>query len=771
MLRILALLGCLLPASGLAQAPLDQVVFAEEASEKAHQLAADHSGLTKGGLKEPARQLLPLGTQDALRDWQGGQLTFTMKVDPTRQNYFTVKLWGSDVTENRLLLYCQGEQVGYRLLGDVDMLDIGTEAPLCNGRFYYTTLPLPLPLTKGHTEVQLTIRSTGRIWTYGSTWDKYQYAQTTPSRGLYRGYTHTNGDFAPPASEKQGTPGKPTVRRSPGPAVLAAVKDRVNRELSKLLTSARPLSQVQMQLLAKAYFVKWTTAYQAPKAVAQVQKGLDAHFAAYRQNPALAENDPATPNPDWFGSGIIGQVLVLLQAQLSDGFDVAIADGTGGSIPRRAAYAEFLLRCREWHRQHRRQYTNQSMIIDLYGIYYPNRGLAVLTPDQALPEATVRHYFYESVALEPWLGSEKPDGSGQARPLGDAYWQLTRKGLTKELGYVGTYGEVLDWVSEIYEATRPALGQPGDEKIKGQLERIALARLPFRYAAQDSAGHRAMRAENLVGWRDVHVPGDVTYGQRATWDGTPLQSAAITRHPVLVAAAQQMLADNQLFASVEQHMRNRSFRITAGLLPLPDEYEVLKAQPAATQQMPLTAGQPDFVFSDEEDGVVAVKNGAEFFYASLYWRARYAVNFLGRVHLVTPTHDRIATVQIDEQFEPNGNFYTRPDQTNFGFGNGGPKYPEVARQSLAGEQLPVARIPPGTDYKPGTENVYAGRASFYRLRYDHYLVGMNASKDKSYELLVPEGFSQATDLVTKKKVGSVKVLQVPPQTTVVLALP
>jgi len=59
-------------------------------------------------------------------------------------------------------------------------------------------------------------------------------------------------------------------------------------------------------------------------------------------------------------------------------------------------------------------------------------------------------------------------------------------------------------------------------------------------------------------------------------------------------------------------------------LEVPDEYELLKAQPPRARLLPMTPGQPDFVFSDEEDGVVAVKNGDEILYASLYWRARIA---------------------------------------------------------------------------------------------------------------------------------------------------
>src|ERR1035441_6500865 len=104
-----------------------------------------------------------------------------------------------------------------------------------------------------------------------------------------------------------------------------------------------------------------------------------------------------------------------------------------------------------------------------------------------------------------------------------------------------------------------------------------------------------------------------------------------------------------------------NLRVTAGLLEVPDDYEFIKAQPPQTKRLPMSPGQPDFVFSDEVDGVVAVKNGGEILYASLYWRARNAVNFLARVHFTTPTVDRIAIVREEAEFEPSGQFYTRPD--------------------------------------------------------------------------------------------------------------
>jgi len=126
---------------------LDSISFGDPASEKAHGLTARRSEVIHGGLGQPARRLLPLFPAE----WQGGSVAFTLAVNPDRPNYVTVRLWGSDVTADCLTLFCEGKQIGYRHLGDVEILDIGGEGPGYNGRFYYSTSPLPLTLTKGKT--------------------------------------------------------------------------------------------------------------------------------------------------------------------------------------------------------------------------------------------------------------------------------------------------------------------------------------------------------------------------------------------------------------------------------------------------------------------------------------------------------------------------------------------------------------------------------------------------------------------------------------------
>lgn len=770
MTRLLMLIGvaiamfCHASPARAATAVVDQIAFGDAASEASHDFSTDRSEVVTGGLSQLARQLLPLEPVS----WDGGRVSFVMKVDPTKPNYFTIKLWGDDagLDRGRLLLFCEGKQVGQRHLGDVDSLDILSESPRFPGRFVYTTTVLPKSMTTGKESVRLDVCSLGRIWGYGETWDKFQKNMEQPSRGIYRAYTHTDPYFAPAADEQQGeAKASPPTRTQPGPEVLDAIKDRVNREVSKLL-AADQLNQMQMQLLAKAYHVAWTPAYHNEATVKRLVASLDAIYVQYKADPKLAESDPKTWNPSWFGLGPSGDVLRRLSTQVTPYLDEKIA---GADVTRRAGYSQMLVACRDWHRQNRRLYTNQSMINDLYGIYLANRGVAVVDPTKALSEPDVKRYLYESVGLRPWLGSDLPDG-GSTKPVGDNYMQLTDKGLTKELGYVGSYGEVLDWATAIYDATRPTLDAEGDAKIKAQLVKIAKARGTFRHPLVDADGFRAMVLESVVGWRDSHFPGDVTYAQRVTRDAGPLETAVATLDPTIVGYAQQMLDDNQFFASMVSAMKETSFRVTAGLIDTPDAYERIKRQPTSAARMPMAPGQPDFVFSDEEDGVVAIKHGDDILYASLYWRARFGVNSLARVHHLTPTIERDATVWEDVQFDDSGMTFTRDGRVIEAQSSRHEKSKGDVQQAFEGEVQPIAKIPDGLKFKPGQESVYAGKGTFYQLRYGPYLIGMNMTTNRTFELKRPDGVAEADELVSKKRLSLPEPLKVGPRSTVVLWL-
>lgn len=704
----------------------------------------------------PARRLLPGGEQP----WEGGRVSFTMKVDPQQPNYLTARFWGDETDENFLILFCEGKQVGYRWLGDIDVLALPDDEPRYNGRFYYCTTPLPRALIAGKTEVHLEIRSNGPVWGYARKFEDYQRPMTKPTRAIYRVTTHTDGCYLPPADDVQGQPPKDIVRTAPGEEVIEAAKKRVNSTLDACLKSRRPLNQMQAQLLARAYFVKWSVAYQNPKAVEQVIRAADDRYRAWQKDPAGVWHDLATWNPDWFGLGPMADAVRLLATPLAPSLDAKLDAGK----TRRAAWSEMFRASRDWLRTHRRWYTNQTLFVDT-NLYRSHRALVAIDPQKAWPEEQAKRYLYEALGLLPWTGSDTDHGS--EKTWGANYFQITDKGLSRELGYVGGYGEILGEMVDAYEAAREP-GQEGDPKIKAQIAKLQRARLYFRYPMPDEAGFRAMRLETGVGWRDAHFPGPVTYAQRSSLDDTPLYAAALTLDPAALGAVQQMSADNQLSSSIDHMAKDKRLRADFGLLTVPDDYEKIHAQPETGRRLPMSWDQPDTVFADEEDGVVAIKHGHEILYVSLYWRSRMGINGLARTHYLTPQYQEVGVVYEDVKFAPSGRVWKRPNWINFGFANGGLRYPGKVDSALASESLPIPKFPDDVPVVKDREMPFAGRADFYQLRYGPYLIGMNTTKDKTFELAPPSGVDQAPDLVSGRKVALGESVKIGPRSTMVL---
>ena len=203
-------------ATFVTDAQLDTVAFGDADSERGHGFKTERSESIRGGLGQPARRLLAGGPNF----WEGGSLEWSMKVDPQKQNYLTVKLWGSDKghLNGRLILFAEGLQVGYRHESDHDLLNQLDDDALAPGRFIYVTVPLPPKLTEGETSVNLKITATGPIWFYGQNFEQYQKPFTAPSRGIYRAYTHTSTRFVPAASEPLGEMPTAKISTRPGPA-------------------------------------------------------------------------------------------------------------------------------------------------------------------------------------------------------------------------------------------------------------------------------------------------------------------------------------------------------------------------------------------------------------------------------------------------------------------------------------------------------------------------------------------------------------------------
>jgi hypothetical protein len=501
-------------------------------------------------------------------------------------------------------------------------------------------------------------------------------------------------------------------------------------------------------------------------------RNADLWWQRWKDDPECIHSDKATPNPFWFGLAPLADAVWMLQSEFTTELEEEALSHVSQpkKTTRRVGWVDAFVASRDWLCQNRRAYTNQTMIIDL-NIQRLDRAIRFLDPKRALPDGVALRYVHEAVGAKPWLGKETPNGP--EKPLGEDYWQLTEKGLTKELGYVGGYGEVTDWVSQLYKATKATPdATEGDPIVKKQLAKIMKARSIFRYPTVTEKGEHLMRLETVIGWRDTHFPGPVTYGQRVSWDAGMFDAVHQLRDAMSLGFSQQAIMDGQFYASLEEQINGSGFRTTSGLIDIPDEYEWVTKQAPSKERLPMSMGAPDFVWTDEDNGVVALKQGEEILYASLYWRARYGINRLARFHQILPDTERSATVATEVVFEPSGMTWTRPhDWSNMAFGNGGIRYPGKPLSTHGGEILPIAKIPEGVIFTAGKENIHAGKAQFYSARYGSWWIVMNTSRDQTFPLSVPEDApKQCLELVSGKIMDLTKLPALPPRSSMVFQL-
>ena len=511
--------------------------------------------------------------------------------------------------------------------------------------------------------------------------------------------------------EKQGKPPKRyPVRSQPGIEVIDEVMKTVNDRIDHLVhREKRRVGGNDMLLIARACWVPWTKAYRNVDALNKVVRSIDQTYMEHAEDSTILEKE-------WHGYGVEGEAVSLLVKPLERYLDHNIE---GTNIQRREAWTQMLVASRDWHLTHRRSYTNQAMTVD-FNIYRCNRGIAALNPDAAWPEKKAVRILYEAIGIEPWSGSHT-EGIGRPDwPLGKKFMQTTDQGLTRELGYVGGYGEItVPICRDIYAATKPTYDGEGDERIKEQLLKMAKARAAFRYPAVDEEGFRAMRIEHTIGWRDWHYPGPVTYGQTVCDDGGPIDTAAETMDPDLIGYAQQMMDDNQYYVAVKKKLlERRGGNKFKALLRVPGNFEKLKQASPEKKRLPMADGQPDFVFADTGVGAVAFKHGDNRLFASLYWRSRYGINNLARVHFMTPTEHRDSTIQINTSFNDSGHIYTVPNRTNSAFTDHHEDHYKKAGMDfgMTGRTYPIAVVPRYMkDYRPGKENFFAGKGNYLSL--------------------------------------------------------
>ena len=753
---------------------LDTVIPGNSASEKSHGVKYILTEMQLGALGYTDCRILPTNPPGV----SGGTVSFTIRVSPVKQTYLTIKFWGGDHGEaaGRLLLFYHGKQIGYRNQGDYDVVNQMENTPLYPDRFVYETFSLPPGITRHKSKIGLTLSCIGPMWPYGLTYAQYQKPLVVPSRGVYAIYSGTSPFFVLPKGERRGHPPVSIVRPTPGIEVMKQVRLRVNSYLARYMMQPTTIKAGDLRahnnpllLLSVAYHTQWTTAYHNSLALARIVREGDAFATEQAANSAFVASD-------WQGAGGLGEAVMRVYTALSASkvLDKVIRLQNGDAITRRAAWAGVLLASVNYWRTHRRFYTNQSMIVDR-NIYTANEGLRLLEPKEALPHSKVLDFLFQAAGIRPWLGSDRastvsgggadlPTGTYSHAPFGRHYYLVTKKGLSRELGYVGGYGEtILHFLSDMVRLTH-------DRRLRNQLVKIELARAPFRYPLVDKNGYRAMFLESIIDNRVAHFPSSVAYtASDGARESEPMEEAAVTKDPRIAGIAQQCLADNQYFQLLQSRLSDNDPLMVLNLLRAVSDYAAVIHLPLSSYRLPMTPGQPDFVWADPEDAVIALKHGHDRLYVNFYYRSERAINGVVRLHYLTPSVERIVTAQSHYRYVPSGHTYVRPDWIDSIRSVGLVPPCKQIHQAWAGERMPIAKRPSDA-VRPryGDWGPFVGKASFYSLHYGPYLIAVNCSNTRTYTFVVPSAFAECKNLVTGEKLNGTKEMQLPPLTSVVL---
>ncbi|MGW3409697.1 discoidin domain-containing protein [Streptomyces sp. NPDC000888] len=449
---------------------VDRLVLGDEESEDAHGLTTDGSKVVTGGNGAKARvstALDPVGPRL-------GELRFIMATDPEAQNYLTVKLWGSDPGSYNTLAYINGEQIGFRRVFDYGPVALGLVTEAVPDRFYYSTLMLPLEMTTGREQVEITFRA------YEGS---YSGKATQDSRGYYSVYTHTaaqldvSGEdlttYHPPASTPDDISDEAKQKlidgfRASQITLFKNLSAQVDASASAKLSIVRYVDD--LRFYAQALTTDWcpaATAEEKKAALLRIFKCVDNHVKDYYGNTRLLLR--GGHQGDWGGYyGALGEALYLAENLIADDdihgadaftvfldeeFTTGTQDGDtslkdvdfdGGKLTRRAAWGRCLKANFDFARS-RLSYIYNQVLFTYEGAWEAHEGLRVIGSPFYEGRERSHTILGETLGFIPFLGEEVlvgPDGEDldlfhslfyhdTTARFTDDYVQIVGKGLAK----------------------------------------------------------------------------------------------------------------------------------------------------------------------------------------------------------------------------------------------------------------------------------------------------------------------------------------------------
>ncbi|RCW49657.1 LamG-like jellyroll fold domain-containing protein [Paenibacillus prosopidis] len=414
---------------------LDKLDFGNIDSESVHNFKDAYTSVITGFMGETARV-----SNIRAADGVGGELTFTMKVDPHLRNYFTVKFSGEESSTSNEMIHINGEQIGYTTNGDYEHINSGWVLP---NRFFYKSIMLPLESTVGKDTVEITLKS--------HPWN----SMTTVTRGYYSAYTHTQA-YIHADGEKQGYKFKPDqnpdnmlppdLTNAEKQALIDGyMQEQVNlfNNLSAKVDgnaggkmSIHKYSQ-ELKFYADVLKYDWSPA-QTPvekrAALQRIFKSIDNHVKDYYGNTRLVLR--GGHQGDWGGYYMdLGEALYTVENLIKDDtiygeeawgafldepivtgttegeYSLAGVDWDGGELTRREAWERVMKANFDFARA-RLSYIYNQVVYMYEGAWKSHEGLRIIGSPFFEGKERSHRILLETLGIAPFLGEEVLVGPG-----------------------------------------------------------------------------------------------------------------------------------------------------------------------------------------------------------------------------------------------------------------------------------------------------------------------------------------------------------------------
>ncbi|MGM9550919.1 MAG: hypothetical protein ACI3XA_01550 [Clostridia bacterium] len=694
----------------------DTIIFGNSQSEKQHEITGDFTSVQGGGIK-----LLPTNPPSRFTS----EVTFKIKVDPYKQNYFSLKLHSSD-KYTPIFLYIDGKQLGYAKCGDFEALN------LCYGSFnpanyFYVTTAIPIWCTKNKHEITLSLRQ-------GEPYDDIYEVNGK----IFEAYSTLCPSFDLPEN-KTGV----TIKKSEDFSIndakafsdkyIAKQVEYFNNSLEKLRRGEK-LSITkyveEFRHFCMMLFEPYCPLEDKSEACDLILNCINLYVKDYFENPQSLLR--TSHQSDWGGYyGELGQGLYIIEKLLDkDKFQEYLASPFDGKRTKKEAW-ELCLKANFDFASARQSYIFNQTYYTYEGAWKSMAGLGVIGSKYYIGKEKCDRILKEALGIAPWLGEHILfDSSGREldlyhclfhhdqsavftddfknivctgqavqgkdekgdflrrKPYGENYYPLTHMYMPRENGYVANYGETLNYMPEwVYRTFNHGDWELSDEILKMALENIN-GRLFMRYSGTDENNNPIMLMEQAIDERNPTMNSKPAYGA-IVHDKRTMLFASLKRHmdehseryksrdwdkyklyakKALDAFRQQNL-DGNLKGVLDELVPNyNDFRIDRTILDICKDditYLLPHTDLSINKYNVNLPVEEHFVFFDIDNLNLSLRDKDTHIFAQLNHRSRGFSGY-GRAHIIKNGTHHLTQFKTDGAFTKGGEFI-RQQNVNMDF--------------------------------------------------------------------------------------------------------